>query len=114
MHRHYPYFLCGCQIAWVVGHFYAHDNWHFSNCNECRQFFVDLVDHFDEKWPVRENVFPHLPLDIELDCSQKQELKSKKNNLFHHLVLLWKWFTYGQRNFDVEFSIISLLEPIDE
>ena len=38
---------------------------------------MDIVTRFDERWPVRDEVFPHLPFPILLDYTQQQEVAGK-------------------------------------
>ncbi|KAG8218958.1 hypothetical protein J3R82DRAFT_4678 [Butyriboletus roseoflavus] len=73
-------------------------------------FFTQLVDNFDERWSMREIVFPDLPLDIELNYEQEQELKSKKDGLFHSYYLSI-WFAFGNGFVTVSFTSKLNLAP---
>ena len=79
---HRPYPLCGRHVSWAVGHFYALGHWRFASREEHQEFFVVLVEHFDERWQMRETIFPHLPLNVVLDDSQLEELEKKKLDLY--------------------------------
>ena len=64
-----------------MGCFYDRSIWHFSDRDECLKYFTMLVVDFDEKWPIRVEIFSNIPLEIVLDSSQQKEVEKKKANL---------------------------------
>ena len=67
-----------------MDHFYNRAIWYFNNHNDCHNYFTVLVDDFVERWPVRVENFPHIPLETVLDLSQQEQVEKKKADL--HLV----------------------------
>lgn len=78
MNQPSPFALRACQMAWVVGRFYDRGEWSFSDHDKRCKFFTDLVINFEERWPVRMEIFPLVPLEVALDYSQQQELGRKR------------------------------------
>ncbi|KAH0828990.1 hypothetical protein J3R83DRAFT_2435 [Lanmaoa asiatica] len=104
-----PFTLRVHHMAWVVGRFYGRGNWRFSNGVELREYFIALVVSFDERWPLRVEIFPHTPLEIALDSSQQEELEKKKVELRRYLLRLWCWVDYGWHCFEIDFGVGSEL-----
>ncbi|KAG9309563.1 hypothetical protein JVU11DRAFT_10542 [Chiua virens] len=93
------YSLRSWQGSWAVRHFYGHEHRGFASHEKHWEFFLWLVECFDEKWPMRPTIFPHLPLDVTLDDTQLQELEKKKLDLYF--------------NFGLDFDI-QVIEPSEE
>ena len=124
MNHHPPIPLTACQLGWVVSEFYARGSWTFGDADEWREFFRGIALEFDQRWPLREDIFPNLPFPIALDYSQQQEVARKQEQLrrvsvhiivychaskipltdvSQHFQCLWKWIYFGMRSFGISF-----------
>lgn len=71
----------GSQMGWAVREFYLRENWGFRNAPERRTFFHELMLQFDERWPVREDLYPYRPLTMALDDEEQQAVARRQDAL---------------------------------
>jgi hypothetical protein len=65
-------------MAWAVHEFYERGNWGFSDATERRTFFHSLMLQFDQRWPVRDQLYPNQPSPTPLNDQQQQAVTRRQ------------------------------------
>ncbi|KAG9309050.1 hypothetical protein JVU11DRAFT_11068 [Chiua virens] len=73
--------LSGSQLGWIVREFYQRPTWRFDDRIERREYFREITNGFDVRWPLRAHMFPHIPFQVALDYPEQQEVFKQKEIL---------------------------------
>ncbi|KAF8124777.1 hypothetical protein EV363DRAFT_1454336 [Boletus edulis] len=99
-----PFPLTASQIAWAMDLFYRRGSWAFGSREEGAIYFQVLAEVFNDRWSMREMLFPEIPPEVELDQNQRDLLSAAMMHLAVRLVRLWRWVQWGRTEFGLNFG----------